>query len=227
MSNGTNIVSEFSGQELKTDYSAEHPSSETFVSSSSPVLLHDIEGLSTWLQEGSPVNHSAQPADNSEPMTPAICGHRPGNVFASYDQNMHCWKTFQRSLIADISNEYLETWPKWGWMQDGVCSRLAPLVHHTHDSGCSSWPTPTATEALGGTSAAMAQRALNGEKRASGANISLKVGDLLKLKYGMPKKPTFYEYLMGIPIGATGLQPVAMGRFHLWLQQHGICCTDN
>lgn len=33
--------------------------------------------------------------------------------------------------------------------------------------------------------------------------------------------PTWVEWLMGWPIGWTGLPPLAMVRFHEWLQQHG------
>lgn len=33
----------------------------------------------------------------------------------------------------------------------------------------------------------------------------------------------FWEWLMGWPIGATDLRPLAMDRFQSWLRQHGIC----
>ena len=33
--------------------------------------------------------------------------------------------------------------------------------------------------------------------------------------------PEFVEWLMGWPVGWTGLEPLATGRFHLWQQRHG------
>jgi hypothetical protein len=33
--------------------------------------------------------------------------------------------------------------------------------------------------------------------------------------------PAFWEWMMGWPIGSSGLQPVETGRFRLWLRQHG------
>lgn len=48
---------------------------------------------------------------------------------------------------ADFSDEFSETWPKWGSMRNGAVSRLPPLGRTTYEGGCSSspgmWPTPT------------------------------------------------------------------------------------
>jgi hypothetical protein len=106
--------------------------------------------------------------------------------------------------------------------QNGLFFLLAPRVAHIHEKGCSYWPTPTASEALGGGSAAMGERAEKGLKRKSGFNTARKVCDIFKYRYGKPAPPIFYEWLMGIPTGATGLQPVVTARFQQWLQQHGI-----
>jgi hypothetical protein len=35
--------------------------------------------------------------------------------------------------------------------------------------------------------------------------------------------PMWVEWLMGWPIGMTDLEPLAMDKFRLWLQQHGAC----
>ena len=39
--------------------------------------------------------------------------------------------------------------------------------------------------------------------------------------FGRPS-PTSFEWLMGWPIGWSGLEPLAMDKFQSWLQQHGI-----
>lgn len=40
---------------------------------------------------------------------------------------------------------------------------------------------------------------------------------------GGPMNPEWVEWLMGWPIGMTGLEPLEMGRFQRWLLSHGIC----
>src|SRR5882762_9729109 len=40
--------------------------------------------------------------------------------------------------------KYSAPWPTTGLLSSGTVSRRAPWVHHTHDDGCSLWPTPTA-----------------------------------------------------------------------------------
>jgi hypothetical protein len=68
----------------------------------------------------------------------------------------------------------------------------------------------------------MAERALRKEKRASGVNIELRLRDLFKLRYGIPLKAPFCEYLMGWVLRWTDLEPLEMGKFLLWLEQHGV-----
>ncbi len=68
----------------------------------------------------------------------------------------------------------------------------------------------------------MKELAENGGKRSSGHNIAKRTKDIFKHRYGKQATPIFYEWLMGIPIGATGLKPLATDRFLLWLQQHDI-----
>lgn len=48
----------------------------------------------------------------------------------------------------------------------------------------------------------------------------------LALASGLPF-PTLYEWMMGWPIGWTDLRPLAMDRFHEWLQQHGEPCEGD
>jgi hypothetical protein len=62
--------------------------------------------------------------------------------FAKYSQSASMWKTAQCSLLAD-SDEFSETWPRWGSMRNGA-SYLRPtpaLPICASESGL--WPTPT------------------------------------------------------------------------------------
>lgn len=221
MSNGTTIAKKLSVPGLKMAGSVPPPSSEIFVVSSSPVQLKDTEDLSMWLQGDSLVSHSVELANDSEKPTNETCGRLRLNASAWYDPSTHCWRMCQTSFLVDISEPYSETWPWQGMTRSGLYYPLAPLVLHTHDNACSYWPTPTASEALGGGSAKMGERAERREKRESGHNIARRVHDIFKHRFGTPATAMFYEWLMGIPIGGTALEPLAMDKFHAWLQKHG------
>ncbi|MCH2137419.1 MAG: hypothetical protein MK101_12735 [Phycisphaerales bacterium] len=41
---------------------------------------------------------------------------------------------------------------------------------------------------------------------------------------GGPLNPEWCAHFMGWPVGWTGLEPLAMDRFQLWLRLHGVCC---
>lgn len=51
-----------------------------------------------------------------------------------------------------FSDEFCETWPKWGSMRSGHVSRLPPSVPTTSETGCSSlrgtWPTPRSSDGV-------------------------------------------------------------------------------
>ena len=76
----------------------------------------------------------------------AVYGERWHASFAKYDHDLHLWKTHQCSLLEDFI-EFSETWPKWGMMQNGVCSERVMSVRRIKETECGSWPTPTAAEA--------------------------------------------------------------------------------
>ena len=44
-----------------------------------------------------------------------------------------------------------------------------------------------------------------------------------RLLNGGRLNPTWVEWLMGWPIGHTGLEPLETGRFQQWLHSHGVC----
>lgn len=197
----------------------------TCVSSWSPVQPQSTEDLRTWLQQAGPANPTARRAAGVAPMTSAKDGPSSSKHFAKLAQNGSWERTsagFCQLTLDDTLAEYKGTWPKQGIAVRGECYRLAPLVRHTHGKGCSLWPTPTASEGLGGGTAKEAQRALNGELRASGHKVFLRGKDLFKLRYGVNPRPIFWEWLMGWVPGWTGLEPLATDRFRAWLQQHGI-----
>jgi hypothetical protein len=69
-----------------------------------------------------------------------------------------------------------------------------------------SLPTPTTSDAHGGI----------GGKRGGGHNLKTEVGGMLN--------PLWDEWLMGLPIGWTGSEPVAMESFRQWQRAHTLNC---
>ena len=92
---------------------------------------------------------SAQPESGEVLTTPEICGRQPREYLAKYDRDSHCWRTCQRSLLADTLEPFSETWPKSGLIVDGVCFQQAQPAHRTDAIGCLSWATPQAFDAKG------------------------------------------------------------------------------
>ena len=74
------------------------------------------------------------------------CGLNSHGSFARWDRAMSSWKTPQCSLLADL-DKFSETWPRWGTMQDGVCSELTTPALLISGIASGLWPTPKATDA--------------------------------------------------------------------------------
>ncbi len=101
----------------------------------------------TLCREASPARTSAQP-EKAQGLTAsaADCGWKWPGSFAKYDPALRLWRTRQCSLLGD-SEEFSETWPKWGSMQSGECLEQMTLVPRTSEKESGSWPTPRRTDA--------------------------------------------------------------------------------
>src|ERR1039458_10464161 len=91
----------------------------------------------------SPASPLASPDCNGGRTMSDGSGQSSLDCFAFYDPLSRSWRTSQGSLLGDWP-KFSETWPRSGMMRNGVVSQRAPWVRHTHDTGCSLWPTPTA-----------------------------------------------------------------------------------
>jgi hypothetical protein len=83
-----------------------------------------------------------------------------------------------------------------------------------HGNG-KNWPTPNASDNRdrGNLNSPSVQRRMEIGKQVS---LSMSVSEESGLL-----NPTWVEWLMGFPLGWTDLKPLAMDKFHEWLQQHG------
>lgn len=114
-------------------------------------LLTDSHGaaLLTWFQGDFLARTSAQLGREKALMAPAaVSGHIWPESWVKFDPVTSSWRTRQCSFLEGL-DVYLETWPRWGLMQDGACSALSTPELPTNGSESGFWPTPTANAANG------------------------------------------------------------------------------
>gem|GEM_PF-2288730 len=65
--------------------------------------------------------------------------------FARWDQDTCSWKTSQLCLAGGLET-FSGRWPRSGTMRNGIAYRLPPLVPRISGTGCSLWPTASASD---------------------------------------------------------------------------------
>ena len=162
-------------------------------------------------QEGAPV--SEVPGPDSGP--------RWQGSLARFDLDTHSWKTHRCLWEEDLPLSSV-TLPRWGMMRGGECWELLMSERPTAERGSGLWPTPTKLAAWGKLNGARwsgAAAYVNGIKRNTDLDQYVKhLG-----RHDLSKSMTFREWLMGWPIGWSGLRPLEMGKFQRWLRLHGRC----
>lgn len=179
-------------------------------------LLTEDHGaaLLTWFREVSLARTSALPV--RAPAYPKAQDLDFGAIkhgsFAKWNLHSHGWKTVQRSLFGD-SSLFLEIWPKWGSMQNGVCLEVDSLAPPIKETESGFWhPTPTARDWKG---------ASNGQKEDFSRWTTWLHKNISHDHYTTYPNPSCSEKVMGWPIGWTELEPLGMDKFQQWQQQHG------
>jgi hypothetical protein len=215
MSNGTSTASKSCDCELTTESLTPPRSSAMSVHSSVKGTPQHIREWLMSFQRVSPANPSASQEISKEATTPATCGLQPENAYASYDLSTRSWKTSQVSLLTGTYDEFLETWPRWGTMQNGVCWELdiSAAGIFGRDSG---WWLPTLgkTEYKG-----TGKKRFRGSPEYRGSRMS----EGLRTCAEDPAylHPSFGEHAMGWPITWSELAPLGTAKFLLWLRLHG------
>lgn len=190
-------------------------------------------GQLTSLPAGSPVRTSAQQATAQGSTAPAAAsGWKWPGSFARFDRDSSLWKIRQCSFLG-VSDEFSETWPRWGSMRDGECSELSTPARIMSERGSGLWPTPNKMD--GHNAASMNDpihwRSRFEKKAAEG--ISLQFPLRVAVHCPSPRtppsawdggllNPDWTEWLMGWPIGWTDCTPLETDRFRQWLRLHGI-----
>lgn len=243
----TDTVNRSSGRGSKTASLMTPQYSEILESSSKEVMRKPTLDTLTLSAPASldPVSHSAQQESALEMTTPAICGPQQSTSSAWYDRSTHSWRTFQGSFLADTLEPFSETWPKAGMMRDGVFYPQPKWERRISAIGSGLWGTPRNSdgmkralrdpESIGNPRGRLEDQVAIAERwptpsltksgrmdewGGSGAR-KLAAKNATPQELGGKLNPLWVEWLMGWPIGWTGLEPSEMGRYRRWLQQFG------
>lgn len=199
------------------DKTTEHSRLSRFGMTCEPLTEGRGEALLTWFRAGFLARTSVLRVKGlASKASEAGYGVKWHGSFARFNRDTSAWKTVQCSLLGD-SESYLETWPRWGSMQDGVSFRqqIPALPICASESGfwpmtpVRLWPTPSA-----------GNDKWNGSIQEWGGSWNWVRQEDPEFARG-PLNPEWVEWLMGWPIGWTGLNPLGMGKFHEWQRQHG------
>ena len=179
---------------------------------------------------------TSQQQEKEEELKPkeVECGERWQGLLARLDPNTHLWKIPQCSLLED-SEQSLETWPRWGTMQNGVCWEQPMLVQTIKETEFGLLPnnetffhTPNTTGLDGGSNSRKALKKRI-EKMPTPLSSDYKGVQTMRENHqndlaaviGGSVNPTFSEWLMGWPLEWTDLKPLEMDKSHFVQQQPG------
>ena len=162
------------------------------------------DGLATAVKNGTPISFAvashAPPSllqgNDAEMPTPDGSGPKCCE-FARYSDQDGCWlKTSQgycQRMLDGSSEEWLQIWPRSGYLCDGIAYRRQALVPRISAIGSSLLPTPDKNCAeRGGTT----KRGV----RPSGAKRQVSLNDVAKAEDGGALNPQFVAWMMGFPL---------------------------
>lgn len=157
-----------------------------------------------------PANHTASQDDAAPVPMSAISGQSFGESFVSLGPDGSWLKTYQGYYQVTMDGslaEFSETWPRSGTMRSGQCFRRAPWVRHTHENGCSLWPTPQASDWIVVRFSLQSLRKSYWRKRTAATYIAgPRLAEALAVEASCYQTPELTENLMGFPRGWTDLE---------------------
>ena len=152
--------------------------------------------------------------------TEVECGEKWHGSFTKYSPDLRLWKTHQCSLLED-SEQFLETWPTWGFMRDGECWEQQTLEQTTRGTEfglLQKWPTPDASCGQRGTQPHWTPKRKSGHSAQYTINQAVRDMDQSS---GGKLNPVWLEWVMGWPMGWTDVKPLGTDKFHSAPQQLG------
>ena len=161
-----------------------------------------------WISSLHPfrANPSQLPDVTKDQLMTGTSGVRPRESLARYDPDTSSWRTYLP--LFNTWEEYCpRIWPRSAMIVAGRLYQLDPQVPHISEIGGGVWPTPTASDHKGGTSAI---RKDTGSPRKDRLDHILEPGESGKLN------PDWVEFLMQWPTGWTSLDPLPEGTMEAW-----------
>lgn len=191
------------------------------------------EALLTWFLAGFRARMclSQDRVEGLSTASEAVCGGSMRESLPRCGRGMSLPKTARCWFVGDCIS-CCETLPGSGMMLRGVCYRHEIAELHTcgKECGCllpppvihNQYLTPIATD--GRRSLLPARHLWTHWQGHPGSNLAEQVASQAVELYGLEApgflNPSFVEWLMGWPIGSTGLDALEMDRFQSWLQGH-------
>ena len=169
------------------------------------------------------------------------CGNTWQGSLARLDPSTSLWRTAQCSLLEDLELS-LQTFPRWGSMQNGVLYLLPILVQTIKEKEFGFVPTPTVCgnynkKGLSKTSgdglatwvkkwptpkSQDSRHALNRHNNPKDNHWKDNLGKVVSAQVnGGYLNPTWVEWLMGFPLGWTDLKPLETRKSLCAPQRHG------
>jgi hypothetical protein len=209
-SNGNPIPLAFLPPDKMTAFSRLSRSGMTFAP-----LTDDLgEDVLTWFLAGFPARTSVAPEKAQESTENDLeCGWKWPESFAKWHPATSSWKTRQCSLLEGL-DEFSETWPKWGSMQDGECFPLGRLGLTTYASVCGLLLPTIGKNEYRGTSKSRFHQSPEFRGAKMGEGVRTSSDDPIYLS------PSFSEEQMMWPIMWTALAPLETDKFQQWLHSH-------
>ena len=178
----------------------------------SPLTADRGEALLTSYLAAFRARTSASQAREPASTVPAAeCGDTWRGSLARFDPDSRSWRTRQCSLLGGLE-EFSQTWPEWGLMQDGECFTRPPLEQRTTEHGFTWLLTPTA----------QSWKAWTFRNPLKLIRVNHADGNLqeqLMRLYQRMTTPRCQEILMMWPEGWTDSKPLAMDGFQQWLHE--------
>lgn len=221
-SNGMPIASKPSRRESKTASSTTLPSGTTCeLSTAAP-------GVESWIASlrDSRASPGVRPVTAQAKPTTETYGLTPYALLERCSPQEFFWRTPLVSFFTNTSELSSANWPKVGLMSDGVCYQLGLWDYTIAGRGYGLWLTPTASDGLRHHFSPDSHLRHTERNKAKGNGQDSNVAQMTRL-FGLYPTPEFGEWLMGLPIGWTNLEPLATDKFRQWLEQHGICWEEN
>jgi hypothetical protein len=211
------------------------------------------EDLLKWFRAGFRAPTSVPPARAPEsPASSQDCGPRWRALSVKFDRASSSWKTAHCLLSEDLPWSSV-TLPKWGMMRAGELWERTTLVLPTSGTGAGlwptpraraagpdfaklnrsstgisletavqMWPTPTSRDAKGGY---IGGRTRNGKVSWDTLDVAVQWTDNQD-RTGGQLNPNWVDWLIGFPVGHTGLDALETPKFQQWLRSHGVCSAD-